>query len=191
MRSVAACLLGLSLSVEAGSALAQSSVYLLDPQHSFVHFEALHFGTSTIRGRLGPPEGHVELDRERRRGVVSVRIPMASIDTGLAVFDARLKRDDLLAVGAHPQAFFVGSDVEFDGDRVARVRGVLTLRGIGQTVTLRALRFACRDDARHGTEVCGGDFETVVERSAFGADFGLPFVADRVRIVVQVEGLRR
>ncbi len=174
-----------------GGAAAQPAVYLLDPEHSFVHFEVLHFGTSTIRGRLGPAEGHVELDRAQRRGSASVRIPMASVDTGLAVFDARLKRDDLLAAAQHPHAFFVADHVGFDGDRVASVRGVLTLRGIGQTVTLRALRFACRDDARRGAEVCGGDFETFVERSAFGAEFGIPLVADRVRLVVQVEGVRR
>ncbi|NWG74004.1 MAG: YceI family protein [Rubrivivax sp.] len=191
MRRVAASFLLVSAVVAAGGASAQPAVYLLDPQHSFVHFEVLHFGTSTSRGRFGTVEGHVELDVAQRRGAVSVRIPVGSVDTGLTVFDARLRRDDLLAADAHPLAFFVGSDFRFDGDRVAAVRGDLTLRGVGRTVTLRALRFACRDDARLGAQVCGGDFETFVDRSAFGADFGLPFVADRVRIVVQVEGVRR
>ena len=51
-----------------------------------------------------------------------------------------------------------------------------------------ARRFACRSD--EGTEVCGGDFEGELLRSDFGATFGLPFVADRVRLLVQVEGRR-
>jgi len=34
-------------------------------------------------------------------------------------------------------------------------------------------------------------FEGELRRSDFGATFGLPFVADRVRLRVQVEGLRR
>ena len=37
---------------------AEPQRYTLDPTHSFVHFEVLHFGTSTIRGRpvgLIPP----------------------------------------------------------------------------------------------------------------------------------------
>ena len=177
--------------VAAGPAAAQGAVYLLDPAHTFVHFEVLHFGTSTIRGRLGPAEGFVELDRGARRGRVQVRVPMASVDTGVPVFDARLKRDDLLAAASHPDAFFIGADFRFDGDRLDAVGGVLTLRGVDRTVTLRALRFACRDDERRRTEVCGGDFEGFVDRSAFGADFGVPFVADRVRLVVQVEGVRR
>jgi polyisoprenoid-binding protein YceI len=40
-------------------------------------------------------------------------------------------------------------------------------------------------------EVCGGDFEAEFERSAFGIVFGSPFVADRVRLVIQVEGIRQ
>ena len=38
---------------------------------------------------------------------------------------------------------------------------------------------------------CGGDFEGELLRSAFGASFGVPLVADRVRLRVQVEGVRR
>jgi polyisoprenoid-binding protein YceI len=49
-------------------ARAEPAVYRLDPEHSFVYFEVLHFGTSTLRGRLGPPEGFVELDRVAGRG---------------------------------------------------------------------------------------------------------------------------
>ena len=39
-------------------ALAQSAsgpvTYQLDPDHTFATFEVLHFGTSTLRGRIGP-----------------------------------------------------------------------------------------------------------------------------------------
>jgi polyisoprenoid-binding protein YceI len=38
--------------------------------------------------------------------------------------------------------------------------------------------------------VCGGDFEGELLRSDFGATFGLPLIANRVRLQVQVEGRR-
>jgi hypothetical protein len=41
-----------------------------------------------------------------------------------------------------------------------------------------------------GQEVCGGDFEAEISRSAFGVTHSLPFVADRVRLLVQVEAVR-
>jgi polyisoprenoid-binding protein YceI len=170
---------------------AQPATYRLDPERSFVHFEVLHFGTSTSRGRFGPVQGEVRLDRATQRGEVGLAIATASVDTGLAVFDARLRQDDLLASEAHPQAYFVARQFRFDGERLAEVRGEFTLRGISQPLSLRALFFGCRQDAARRAEVCGGDFEAEIKRSEFGATFGLPLVADRVRLVVQVEGVRQ
>ena len=178
----------LPLLTAAGLALAEPVRYRLDPEHSFVHFEVLHFGTSTIRGRFGPVQGTVLLDRAAARGEVGLAIDTASIDTGLKVFDARLREADLLASTAHPQAYFVATRFRFDGERLAAVRGEFTLRGVSQPLELQARRFGCRQGGAR--EVCGGDFEAEVQRSAFGATFGLPFVADRVRLIVQVEGIR-
>jgi len=179
----------LLLALAATGAHAQPVTYVLDPAHSFVHFEVLHFGTSTSRGRFGPVAGAVTLDRAAGRGETSLRIATASVNTGLPVFDARLRQADLLASTEHPDAYFVASQFRFDGSRLAEVRGEFTLRGVSQPLSLRARRFACRED--DGTEVCGGDFEGEILRSEFGATFGLPLVADRVRLVVQVEGRRR
>ena len=173
-------------------AAAEPAAYVLDPTHSFVHFEIRHFGTSTIRGRFGPLNGSVTLDRTAERGSVALAIDTASVSTGWRVFDSRLREADLLASTEHPQASFEASDFRFDGERLVEVRGQFTLRGVSQPLSLRALRFACEPRALLSQrEVCGGDFEAEIERSAFGASFGLPFVADTVRIVIQVEGIRQ
>jgi polyisoprenoid-binding protein YceI len=39
-------------------------------------------------------------------------------------------------------------------------------------------------------EVCGGDFEAELLRSDFGSTFGLPFVGNKVRLLISVEGIR-
>lgn len=171
---------------------AQPLTYQLDPAHSWVHFEVMHFGTSTLRGRIGPVNGAVVLDPAAGRGEVSLAVPTASVSTGIGFFDARLREDDLLASTAYPNAYFVATRFEFDGPRVVSLRGEFTWRGVGQPLTLTALRYACRSDTSGPApvEVCGGDFEGELLRSDFGATFGLPFVANRVRLVVQVEGRR-
>lgn len=171
------------------AASAAPATYVLDPERSFVHFEVLHFGTSTIRGRFGPAQGSVLLDRAARRAEADVRVPTTGVDTGVRPFDARLRRDDLLDSEAHPEAFFVARQARFEGERLAELRGEFTMRGVSQPLTLRAMHFACREDV--GGEVCGGDFEAEMLRSSVGATFGLPFIADRVRLVVQVEARRR
>ena len=174
-------------------AAAQPVAYTLVPEQSFVTFEVLHFGTSTIRGRFGPLQGEVVLDRSAASGEVMLRVPTADVNTGVGVFNARLRQADLLASEAFPEAFFVARSIRFAGAAVAEVRGEFTWRGVSQPLSLRALRFACRPDSASSApdDICGGDFEGELLRSEFGATFGLPFIADRVRLVVQVEGRRR
>ena len=148
------------------SGCAEPVTYVLDPQHSFVHFEVLHFGTSTLRGRFGQIDGYVELDRAAPGGWVSLRIPTAAVDTGMPAFDARLRQSDLLASEAHPVASFVASRFSFDGPKVSALSGELTLRGVRQTLELRALRFGCHTHPQLQREVCGGDFEGELDRAA-------------------------
>ena len=189
----AVCAAGLAVASATAApvaARAEPADYALDPAHSWVHFELLHFGTSTIRGRLGPARGTVTLDRAAGTGRIAVELSTGSVDTGLAVFDARIRKDDLLAAEAHPTAWFVATRLRFDAEQLVELRGELTLHGTSQPFSLKDLRFSCRMHPTARRELCGGDFEGTIKRSDFGISFGLPFVADTVRLVVQVEGLR-
>ena len=187
-----ACVAAAMPRAQAQSLPTGPATYQLDPNHSFVTFEVLHFGTSTTRGRFGPISGEVTLDRAQRRGEVSLRIPTAQVDTGIPVFNARLRQSDLLASTDHPEAFFVARQFRFEGDAVAEVRGEFTLRGVSQALSLKARRFSCRLESTSNDEICGGDFEGQVLRSDFGATFGLPLIGNRIGLLVQVEGrLRR
>ena len=181
------CLLALTLAPQ-GRAAPQA--FALDPERSFVWFEVLHFGTSTLRGRFGPIDGAVELDREAGRGRLALTIDLRTVDTGVRVLDRRLMAPDLLAAEAAPEASFVAERFRFDGPSLAEVRGEFWLRGVSQPLSLRAERFGCRPGPAPWAETCGGDFSAEILRSTVGATFGLPFVADEVRLQVQVEGRR-
>jgi polyisoprenoid-binding protein YceI len=172
------------------SAPAAAASWRLDPTHSFVHFEVLHFGASTLRGRFGPLNGEIALDRAARSGRVQVVVPTAAVSTGLPVLDARLREPDMLSAEAHPQAYFIAERFDFDAQgNVTSVRGEFTLRGSSQPLTLKAQRFRCYSNPLFRREVCGGDFEGELVRSTFGITHSLPFVADKVRLLVQVEAI--
>jgi polyisoprenoid-binding protein YceI len=182
---------GIGVALGALPALAEPVTYRLDPDHSFIHFEVLHFGTSTLRGRFGPAQGVVVIDRERHEGEVSLQLRSASLDTGVPVLDKRLCAADMFACDSEPQIYFVARRFEFNGDAVRRIHGELTLRGTSRGLTLQARRFGCHTQPEGGAQVCGGDFDGAVLRSDFGMSFGLPFVSDTVRLRVQVEGVRQ
>ena len=161
----------------------------LDPTHTAVHWEVLHMGTSTLRGRFGKLAGSVGFDPKAQRLEVSIAIDAASVTSGVPILDALLKGKEMLAVADAPQAYFVAKEASFDGEAPRELRGELTLRGIGQPLTLRATRWHCGLNPLFRRTVCGGDFEGELLRSSVGITHSLPFVADKVRLLIEVEAI--
>jgi polyisoprenoid-binding protein YceI len=170
---------------------AEPARYRFDPTHTFVHFEVLHFDTATVRGRWGPLDGEVDWDRTQRRGRVQVRVETAQVSTGLPVLDQLLRGAALLDTVEHPFAYFVGEQFVFnDNGFPQEIRGEFTLRGVSRPLTLTAERFRCYLNPLFRKEVCGGDFVAELQRSQFGIEHSLPWVADSVRLRIQIEALR-
>jgi len=185
-------LLLVTLLATIGAAQAQSATYAIDPTHTAVTFEAKHFGTSTLRGRWDKKEGTVTLDKAAKTGKVEFTIDMASISTGTAPFDGHLKSKDFFAVEEFPTAKFVGDKFTFNGDKVTSVSGELTLKGKTNPVTLTATGFGCYENPRLKREVCGGDFETTIQRSQWGITYAMPAVTpDAIRLLIQVEAIKQ
>ncbi len=152
----------------------------------------MHFGTSTHRVRFDRKSGTVRFDRAARSGHVEISVDMASVNSGVAAFDRHLRSRDILDAAAHPSAVFVGNRFTFAGDQLTAVSGALTLLGRTHPVTLQARRFDCVLNPVFKREVCGGDFEAVVQRSLWGVSYGLPEMApDEVRLLVQVEAIKQ
>jgi polyisoprenoid-binding protein YceI len=102
------------------------------------------------------------------------------------VLDKRLRGREFLDSETYPDATFVAEQFSFSDDSVIAVAGSLSLRGKTLPLTLKASHFNCYMNLLLLHEVCGGDFAAEIERSAFDITAYLPFVADRVRLVVQV-----
>ena len=176
----------------ASLAQAESVTYAVEPMHTYVTFEARHFGTSTNRGRFDKKEGAITLDRAARTGRADITIDTASISSGLALFDSHLRGDNFLRVKEFPSAKFTGDQFSFDGDKVSAVSGTLTLLGKTQPITLNAQNFNCYENPMLKREVCGGDFDAVVDRSLYGMTWGMQYGFSKdVHLVIQVEAIKQ
>ncbi len=184
-------LLATALLAAAGFAHAQSATYHVEPTHTFVTFEAKHFGTSTLRGRFDRKDGSVQIDRAAKTGKAEITIDMNSVSTGVGPLDGHLKSKDFFDTAANPSAKFVADKFVFDGDKVAEVSGALTLAGKTNPVTLKATNFNCYQSPMLKREVCGGDFETTLVRSQYGIVYGLPGIPDNIRLLIQIEAIKQ
>ena len=57
---------------------------------------------------------------------------------------------------------------------------------------IKANQFNCYQSPMLKREVCGGDFEGTLDRTAFGMDYGVQYGFDKnVRLIVQVEAVKK
>ncbi|TFI47945.1 polyisoprenoid-binding protein [Diaphorobacter sp. DS2] len=176
----------------AGAVHAQPATYAVDPTHTFATFEISHFGASVNRGRFDKKEGTVQFDKAGKIGKVELTLHIDSVNTGTAPFDKHLQSADIFDAAKFPTAKFVGDKFTFEGDKLTAVSGNLTIKGKTQPVTLKANQFACYDSPMLKREVCGGDFETTIDRTAFGVDYGVQYgFPKNVRIVAQIEAVKQ
>jgi len=176
----------------AGAVHAEPAAYALDPAHTFVTFEIGHFGTTTNRGRFDKKEGTVQFDRAGKSGKVDLSIDVTSINTGTEAFNKHLQSPDLFDAAKYPTIKFSASKFSFAGDKVSEVAGTLTLLGKTLPVTLKANQFNCYENPMIKREVCGGDFETTIDRTQWGMNYGIDWgFPKNVRLVVQVEAVKQ
>jgi polyisoprenoid-binding protein YceI len=174
-----------------GAAQAEPVSYQIDPGHTSVVYEVLHFGTSTSRGRLPAKAGLVQIDVQAGTGKVEIEVDTTAPSSGNAALDRLLQGERFFKSVEFPNARFSSDDVRFNGSQPVELLGRLTLLGVTHPVTLKAQRYGCYQHNMLKREVCGGDFETTIRRSQWGMEWGTNFAADDVRLVVQVEAVRQ
>ena len=184
--------LAAAATLAAGVAHAAPAEYAIDPTHTFATFEINHFGASVNRGRFDKKEGSVQFDKAGKTGKVDITLDITSINTGTAPFNKHLQSAEIFDAAKYPTARFVSDKFHFQGDKVTAVDGQLTLLGKTQPVTLKANQFACYDSPMLKREVCGGDFEATIDRTAFGINYGIDWgFPKNVRLVIQVEAVKQ
>lgn len=162
-----------------------AGTWTLDPVHSQAGFAVRHSGIATFRGAFA------EVDATLDDGVLSGRVPVASVDVSPDTFKAHLLSPDFFDAERHPDIAFTASDVAVTEER-ATVRGELTIKGV-----TRALE-ATGTVSGPAVYLDGNDriavaLETVVNRHDFGVSWnadlpgGGKAVGDDVTISVDLQ----
>lgn len=164
--------------------------YTIDPNHTLPVFEVNHLGLTTQRGRFDKTSGKIQLDREKKAGVVDWTIDADSIDMGLAKWNDHLKSADFFNVAQFPTVTYHSDKLLFKGNTPVSAEGGLTLLGITKPVKVTIRRFTCGNNPMNQKELCAADIEATLKRSEFGMVKYLPGVGDEVRVLVPVEAYK-
>lgn len=184
-------IVAISLMALVASAWAAPETYIIDGKHTFPRFSYNHFGYSTQLSRFDKTTGTVVLDTAAKQGSVNVVIDTTSVNTGLALFNEHIQKEEFFDTARFPTATFVSSKFNFDGDTLKSIDGKLTIKGISQDISLSISSFLCMPHPMAKKEACGVNASTVVKRSDFNMGKHVPYVGDEVRIDIPVEAIKQ
>ena len=110
----------------------------IDPAHSGVDFSVKHMMVATVRGDLAGIEGVIDFDEAQpTRSSVEVRIPTASVNTGMTARDVHLRSADFFDAERFPYMTFKSTAIVPAGDAF-RISGDLTIRDVTRSIVLDA-----------------------------------------------------
>lgn len=169
-----------------------STSFKLDPNHANVRFAIDHFGTTTNQGGFYGVNGDLEYNPAKRTGSINVDIPVNNLDTGNEHFTNHLKSAEFFNAEKYPTANFKSTKFHFKNGKVTQVDGNLTMLGKTNPVSLKATKFNCYDSPMLKAKVCGGDFETTIDRTKWGMDTYVKMgMSKNVKLNVQIEAAQQ
>ena len=175
-------------------ALAAPQTYVIDPIHSFPNFRLNHLGMASIMGRFEKMTGKVVFDPAAKTGSQEVKIPTATVSTGdgkradgVRSRDDHLRTADFFNSAEFPEMTYKSTRFNFNGETLESIEGTLTLLGVSKPVKLNVTSFKCAPHPFTKKPMCGADAEGTIKRTDFGMKFGVPAIADEVKLMVGVE----
>ena len=182
-----------ALLLTGASALAQSTSWTIDKNHTQVDFAIKHAMVSTVRGSLGGVNGTVIWDdKDPTKSSVEATITSATVTTNNEARDKHLKSPDFFDVEKYPTLTFKSTSVQSLGGKL-QVTGDLTLAGTTKSVTLTVDGPTAPVKGQGGKLVTGFSATGMLKRSDFnfGSKFGLPTLSDEVQFTIDVEAGRQ
>jgi polyisoprenoid-binding protein YceI len=177
------------LALAAPLALAQTSTWVSDPNHSEVGFSILHMSISNVHGQFGKVNATIVLNEaDITKSTVNATIGVDTVDTGVDARNNHLKSDAFFDVANFPTATFVSTSVAKDGNTL-KINGNLTLHGVAKPVVLVAEGPTGPVPGMDHKSHAGFSATTTISRTAFGIGSNFPsaMVGDEVKLDIELD----
>jgi len=170
---------------------SKPGIYRLDPTHANVTFAVNHLGFSFHHGRFNRLEGSLELNIDApQQSRVFIKIDTASIDTNNVELDTLLKEPRMFNAARFPAASFESTAIRLISEKQAIIEGMLTIKGVRKPLSLSAIFVGSGTNPETGLKTVGFSGTAELKRSDFDLKAWLPFVGDKVTLVLQAEFIK-
>ena len=181
------------LALAAPLAMAQTTTWVSDPNHSEVDFSIVHMSVSNVHGRFGNVNATIVYNQsDVTKSTVTATIGVDTVDTGVDRRNNHLKTPDFFDVAAMPTATFTSTSVARNGDHLT-VTGNLTLHGVTKPVVLDVEGPNGSMTDPQGHVHTGFSATTNINRADFGIGRKFPaaMVGDEVSLDIELEAIKQ
>lgn len=181
------------LALAAPLALAQTSTWVSDPNHSEVDFSITHMSVSKVHGRFGNVKATIVYNQaDPTKSTVTATIGVDTVDTGVDARNTHLKSADFFDVAAMPAATFTSTSVAKNGSHLT-VSGNLTLHGVTRPVVLDVEGPNGSMTDPKGQVHTGFSATATIDRTAFGIGpkFPAAMLGDEVLLDIELEVIKQ
>jgi polyisoprenoid-binding protein YceI len=186
-----------ALSLVAAAAVAQTSTWNIDPNHSTAQFTVRHLAISNVSGSFTKVTGTVQFnDKDIMQSQVNAVIDSASVDTRVPDRDKDLRSPNFLDVEKYPTLEFKSKRIVNNGGKLQMI-GDLTLHGTTREVTLDVDGPTPELNDPWGNVRRGFSATTTINRKDYGVVWnntlksGEAVVGDNVKIQIDVEIVKK
>jgi polyisoprenoid-binding protein YceI len=197
MRFVRLTFLLAAVSLIAGTAMAQTSTWTIDPNHSTAQFTVRHLAISNVSGNFTKVTGTVQFnEKDMTQSQVTAIIDAASVDTRVPDRDKDLRSPNFLDVEKYPTLEFKSKRFVNNGGKLQMI-GDLTLHGTTREVTLDVDGPTPELNDPWGNVRRGFSASTTINRKDYGVVWnhqlatGEAVVGDNVKIQIDVEIVKK
>ena len=167
------------------SAQAAVETYDIDPAHTWVGFNAMHFFTK-VPGFFGSVKGTIIVNRDHlENSTVEAVIGVASITTNTPKRDEDLRSEHFFAAGKFPTMTFKSKVWKAVGNHAFTVTGDLTIKGVTKEVVQNATSTGF-GKGLNGL-ISGWEVSTTLNRQDFGVSADKDSIEDLIEVVIHVE----
>jgi polyisoprenoid-binding protein YceI len=195
VRAISIAALAATLSLPA---VAATSTWQIDPNHSAAQFAVRHLAISTVRGAFTKVNGTIQLDdKDLSKSSVEVTIDADSVDTRVPNRDKDLRSDHFFDVQKYPTITFKSTKVDQVEPGKLKVTGDLTIHGVTKPVVLDVEGPTAAVKDPWGNQRAAANATTKINRQDYGVkwnatmDGGGVVVGDDVAITIDVEMVQK
>ena len=181
------------LALAAPLALAQTSTWTSDPNHSEVDFSITHLAISNVHGRFGHVTATINYNEtDVTKSTVTATIDVTGVDTGEDARNNHLKSPDFFDVATYSTATFTSTSVAKTANGLT-IKGTLTLHGVTKPVVLTADGPRGPQPGMDHKPHAGFSATTTIKRTDFGigAKFPAAVVGDDVKLDIELEVVKQ